>query len=65
MFAAKAVAYSLRCLLRQGLAVCGHKESEGNLVHLLRMQSTDCPKLKQWVDDSHYLSHDIVNEMIY
>ena len=56
--------HSLRYLLRQGLPVRGHKESEGNLIQLLEMQNTDFPKLRQWVSDGHYLSHDIVNEMI-
>lgn len=56
--------HSLRYLLRQGLPIRGHEESEGNLIQLLEMQSTDCPKLAQWIRDGHYLSHDIVNEMI-
>lgn len=46
--------HSLRYLLRQGLPVRGHKESEGNLIQLLEMQSTDFPKLRQWVSDGHY-----------
>lgn len=55
---------SLRFLLRQGLALRGHKEHEGNLNQLLKLQGTDCPRLLQWISDGYYLSHDIVNEMI-
>ena len=55
---------SLRFLLRQGLAIRGHTENEGNLIKLLEMQSRDCPKMERWLHDSHYLSHGIVNEMI-
>ena len=53
---------SLTFLLRQGLAIRGHKESEGNLIQLLELQSTDCPELKQWM--TRYLSHGVINEMI-
>ena len=56
--------HSLRYLLRQRLPIRGHKEEEGNLVQLLEMQSTDCPQLKHWIRDAHYLSHDIINEMV-
>ena len=35
-------------LLRQGLAIHGHKESEGNLVQLLELRSNDCPDLQLW-----------------
>lgn len=56
--------HSLQYLLRQGLPIRGHKENEGNLIQLLQMQSMDSPKLRQWISDGHYLSYDIVNEMI-
>ena len=52
---------SLKYLLRQGLPIHGHKESEGSL---LKLQSNDCPQLKEWLDDNQYLSHDMVNELI-
>ena len=51
---------SLKFLLRQGLSIRGHKESEGNLIQLFELQSNDCPELKQWLLSNHYLSHDIV-----
>ena len=44
--------HSLRYLLRQGLPIRGHKESEGELIQILRMQSIDCPRLRQWVSES-------------
>ena len=55
---------SLRFLLRQGLAIRGHKESEGNLIQLLELQSADCPELKQWMTSNQYLSHGVIDEMI-
>ena len=38
---------SLRFLLRQGLAIRGHKESEGNLLQLLCLRSDDCQMVKK------------------
>ena len=55
---------SLKCLLRQGLPIRGHRESEGNLIQLLEMQASDCPPLKLWLSDNHYLSHGVVNDYI-
>lgn len=55
---------SLQFLLRQGLAIRGHKETEGNLIQLLKLRSEDMPSLKSWLQERHYLSHQVVNEMI-
>ena len=55
---------SLRFLLRQRLAIRGHKESEGNLIQLLELQSADRPELKQWMTSNQYLSHGVIDEMI-
>ena len=55
---------SLKYLLRQGLAIRGHEEIEGNLMQLLLHQSKYCSKLKQYIDDNHYLSDRIINEII-
>ena len=55
---------SLKFLLRQGLSIRGHKENEGNLMQLLKMQSEDSPSLQKWLGDNHYMSHGVVNEMI-
>ena len=38
---------SLRYLARQGLAIRGHSEKEGNLMQLLLLDSEDNPQLKQ------------------
>jgi len=54
----------IRYLLRQGLALRGHTEKEGNLVKLVELQSMECPRLQQWLSDNQYLSHGIVNEII-
>ena len=55
---------SLRFLLRQGLAIRGHEEMEGNLIQLLLLQAEHCSDLKQFIKNKQYLSNDIVNEMI-
>ena len=55
---------SLRLLLRQGLAVRGHDDIEGNLEQLLRLRAEDCPDLADWIRDHKYMSVDVVNEMI-
>ena len=55
---------SLRFLLRQGLALRGHDENEGNLAQLLKLRAEDCPELRHWVDEKQYQSPEIVNELI-
>lgn len=55
---------SLRYLARQGLAIRGHSENEGNLMQLLLLRCEDNPLLKQWLVAKKYLSHDILNEQI-
>ena len=55
---------SLRFLLRQGLAIRGHKESEGNLIQLLYLRSDDSPQLAKWLKNQQYLSPEIINELI-
>ena len=55
---------SLRMLLRQGLAIKGHDKFDGNLEQLLQLRSKDDKDLKIWLQNSEYLSHDIVNECI-
>ena len=56
--------FSLKFLLRQGLAIHGHKEVDGNLIQLMELRREDSPGLKKWLENRQYLSHDIVNEMI-
>ena len=55
---------ALRYLLRQGLAVRGHTEKDGNLYQLLLLCSSEDKKLKQWITDSIYMSHEIITEQI-
>ena len=55
---------SVRYLARQGLALRGHEESEGNMLQLLQMWSVHDSDVKEWLRDGKYLSHDIVNEEI-
>ena len=56
----------LRFLLRQGLAIRGHTETEGNLrplVFHVWMYSSFCD-MKAWLKENCYMSHDIINEQI-
>ena len=55
---------SLRFLLRQGLAIRGHDDVQGNLYQLLLMCSTHDPCLAKWIRDKRYLSPLIINELI-
>ncbi|PIK54239.1 putative zinc finger MYM-type protein 1-like [Apostichopus japonicus] len=54
----------LRFLLRQGLAIRGHKEIEENLRQLLMLVAIDNKDTRTWLDNKDYLSPVIVNEMI-
>ena len=53
---------SVHYLARQGLALCGHEKSEGNMMQLLQVWSVHDFDVKEWLRDGKYLSHDIVNE---
>ena len=55
---------TLRMLLKQGLAIRGHHDKDGNLVQLLQLRAEDDPQLKKWIHDNDYLSPEIVNECI-
>ena len=55
---------SLKFLLRQGLAVRGHNETEGNLMQLLLLRCEDNSILKAWINENKYLSGDIINEIM-
>jgi len=56
---------SIQFLTRQGLAVRGNTESDGNLIQLLKCRSADVPYLKQWLMRQNYwLSPQIQNEII-
>lgn len=53
----------IKCLLRQGIALRGHVEDEGNLIQLLKLREADVDGLSSWIKEGNYLSHDIVNEI--
>ncbi len=51
-------------LTRQGIALRGHSESEGNLQQLLKTWSHDNTAIRSWLRENRYISHQFVNEMI-
>ena len=56
---------SLKFLLRQGMAVRGHEEIQGNLPQLMLLRANDvADPVKKWVYDGKYMSHDVMNELI-
>ena len=54
----------LRFLLRQGIAIHGHFEEEGNLRQLLLAWSNNGTDLREWNKEGKYISHEIMNELI-
>ena len=55
---------SVKYLARQGLALRGHKEEDGNLMQLLKCRAEDIQGLGLWLHEVRYTSHDIVNELL-
>lgn len=55
---------SLRFLLRQGLAIKGHTEDEGNLSQILKLWMKDSDTVQAWLDEEKYMAHDIISELI-
>ena len=55
---------AMKFLLRQGLALRGHREVDGNLYQLLHTWSDDSDVIWVWLKQGRFLSHDHVNEMI-
>lgn len=55
---------SLKLLVRQGLALRGHTDEEGNLIQFLKCRCEDILGLEGWLHRNHYLSHAIVNELV-
>ena len=51
-------------LTRQGIALRGHSESEGNLPQLLKMWGKDNEVIANWLRENKYSSHQSVNELI-
>lgn len=54
----------VRYLARQGLALRGHDEKEGNMMQLLQMWSFHDADINEWLREGKYLSHEIINEQI-
>lgn len=56
---------TLQYLLRQGMAIRGHHETESNLTQPLLLRSHEIPQLKSaWLDEKKYCSPEIQNEQI-
>lgn len=56
---------SVRLLARQGLALRGHEENQGNLRQLLKVRSEDVNVLKLWLErTTNFLSPESQNEML-
>ena len=56
---------SLRFLARQGLAIRGHDEAQGNFLQLLQLRSDDFSDLCAWLKRrDNWLSHDTQNECL-
>jgi hypothetical protein len=55
---------SLRYLARQGIAFRRADDLEDNFRQLLHLRCEDCPELKQFISDGHYISHDIHLEVL-
>ena len=51
---------SLKFLLRQGLAIRGHDDQEGNLYQLLKLRSQDSVEMQSWLLQGKYLSPVII-----
>ena len=56
--------HSLQYLTRQGLAIRGHGDEDGNLHQLLKCRAHDITGIEQWIENGSYQSHDIINEMM-
>ena len=55
---------SLKFLARQGVALRGHAGMDSNLIRLLKTRSEDVPELVNWIENGHYLSPIIINELL-
>ena len=55
---------AMKFLLRQGLALRGHSDTEGNLYQLMRTWSADSEVVASWLKAGRFMSADHVNELI-
>ena len=51
-------------ILRQGLAIRGHEEEEGNLSQLMKVRAEHNDGMKKWLKTSVYQSPKVINELI-
>ena len=60
------ILHSIRYLTRQGTAMRGHNEGNGNFIQLLKLQGRTDSRMNDWLDKKafKYVSHDIQNECI-
>ena len=42
----------------------GHDDQDGNLHQLLKLRAEDKPDILKWLQEKHYLSSQIINEII-
>ena len=54
----------IRVLARQGLALRGHTEEEGNRHQLIKDRAEDDKNIYNWLQNGTYMSHDSVNEIL-
>ena len=50
---------AMKFLFRQGTALRGHCEEEGNLPQLVTAWTEGKTALKRWIDEGRYMSHDV------
>ena len=63
--AMRAIVTTLLSLARQGLAIRGSTDEEGNLAEFLHRRAEDIPALKVWLTrETTWTSHDVQNEIL-
>ena len=56
---------SLGYLARQGLAIRGHTDEESNFIQLIKLRGEDDSDISKMLEGAnHYLSHEVLNEML-
>ena len=54
----------MKFLLRQGLAIRGRHEKDGNLYQLLLTWEEDSESVANWLKQCRFLAHDHINELV-
>lgn len=57
---------NIQFLSRQGIALCGHDDTNSNFIQLLQLRSVDDSKILEYLASKtdKYTSHEIQNEML-